>query len=96
MGREKKMTKLTSNQKTVIRSLVGTLGGAATRLDAGSEDIGSVRWAGEKLAEAGLGEICLDAIVMINASVKAFGQGNDSSASAYAQEASERLANIKA
>lgn len=88
------MTKLTSDQRTVIRSLVGTLSGAARTIVSGREGagIGSVRWAGEKLAEAGLDEICLDAIVMINASVKAYGQGNDSSASAYASEASDRLA----
>lgn len=90
------MTKPTSDQKTVIRSLVGTLRAEARALDGGRESIGNVRWAGEKLVEAGLGEICLDAIVMINASLKAFAQGNDGSASAYASEASDRLAAMNA
>lgn len=96
MRREKKMTKLTSNQRTVIRSLVGTLRAAARGLDAGRESIGDVRWAGDKLAEAGLEETCAGAITMIRASIKAFGQGNDASASAYASEASERLDALKA
>lgn len=88
------MAQLTSIQKTVIRGLVGTLSGASRTILTGREGvgIGSVRWAGDKLAEAGLEEICMDALVMIRASIKAYGQGDDGSASSCAATASERLA----
>ena len=83
----------TTEQVATIRRLASTLSHASNTILSGREGvgIGNVRWAGEQIAAAGLDEVCMDAVVMINAAIKAYGQGNDRSASGHAATAGERL-----
>jgi len=84
---------MTDEQTALVRRLAATLSSASGTILSGREGvgIGNVRWVGEQIAAAGLGETCMDATVMINASIKAYGQGNDNRASSYAVTAAERL-----
>lgn len=83
----------TTEQTDAIRKLASTLSGAARSILTGREGlgIGNVRWVGERIAAEGLTNVCTDAIVMINAAIKAYGQGNDNRASGFAASAAERM-----
>jgi len=80
-----------ADQIATLRSSASALRSNAAMLRADREGAGNIRWAGEKIAAAGLETVAEGAVCMIRASLKAYDQGNDRVAASHADAAAGRL-----
>jgi hypothetical protein len=90
------MPTMTADQSATLAKAARFLRSNAASLRADREGAGGITAALELVHESVGAEACLDAHSMIRAAIKAYGQGNDSSAASCADTAAERIEAILA